>query len=182
MESMEETSRMAETLKLHASGAIFTSTMFSMLVYPADSGLESWAFLEELQRPVVPGAALRFILRTPLPAPNTDDLDMQVKRNHISFREGEGNTSMVLRNLLGIEYSRLVKQTNPRVTEKANNFFLLFPESAKLEYNIIFKFLEEHQADIYTWQTDGAWDYFCNNIEAGVILVSLLGLPVDGFA
>ena len=185
-QSIEEISRLAEMLKLHGSGGIFTSAKFSLLIYPVDSGLESWDFLGQSQPPVVPGAVLRFVLRTPLPAPTLDDLDMEVKRNHFSFREGEGNANMVLRNLLGIDYVRLVKQTNARVTENSNNFFLLFPETAIRDYHIIFKFLEEHHANIYTWQTDGAWDYFCNHIDAGVILVSLLDglldVPVNGLS
>lgn len=177
---MEQIARMAETLKIHASGGIFTSGKFSMLIYPVDSGLESWDFLNESQSPIAPGAVLRVVVRTALPAPSPVDLDMQAKRSKISFREGEGNTSLVLRNVLGIDYERLIKQPNPLLTEKSNNFFLLFNETAKREFHIIFKFLEEHQANIYTWETDGAWDYFCTQMDAGVILVSLLNFLIHG--
>lgn len=148
-----------------------------MYAYPTDCVLENWAFLDEVQAPAIPGAFLRFVLRNPLPVHDASEVDLEVKRNPVFVPEGEGTTSMVLQSLLGIEYARLIRQTTPEATAKSNNFFLLFPETAKPEYHVIFKFLEEHQANIYTWQTDGAWDYFTNHVDNGVILVSAL-IPV----
>lgn len=167
--------QVAETLKLHASGAIFTTPYFTMLMYPSDCILENWAFLDEVQAPMIPGAFLRFVLRNPLPAHDTSEVDLEIMRNQVFVPEGEDTTSIILHSLLGIDYNRLIQQTRPDLTPRSNNFFLLFPETAKPEYHVIFKFLEEHQANIFTWQTDGAWDYFCSNhVEAGVILVSAL--------
>lgn len=148
-----------------------------MFMYPTDCVLENWTFLDEVQAPIIPGAYLRFVLRNALPVHDTPEVDLGVKENQIFFPEGEGTTSMVLQNLLGIKYTRLITQTSPDLTAKTNNFFLLFPVTAKPEYHVVFKFLEEHQANIYTWQTDGAWDYFSTHVEYGVILVSAL-LPV----
>lgn len=164
--------QLAETLRLHGSGAIFTTPFFTMFLYPTDCVLENWTFLDEVQAPITPGVSLRFVLRNPLPVHDTSEVDQEVKRNPIFIPEGEGTASMVLHSLLGIEYTRLIRQTNPESTARSNNFFLLFPETAKPEYHVIFKFLEEHQANIYTWQTDGAWDYFSNHVDNGVILVS----------
>lgn len=146
-----------------------------MFLYPSDCVLENWAFLDEVQAPLIPGAYLRFVLRTPLPAHDTSEVDQEVQRNQLFIPEGGGITSMVLHSLLGIEYTRLISQPNGEVTAKSNNFFLLFPETARPEYHVIFKFLEEHQANIYTWQTDGAWEYFSSQVDAGVILV---GAPI----
>ncbi|MCJ1462323.1 hypothetical protein MMC07_000923 [Pseudocyphellaria aurata] len=171
-----QTSRMlkqvAETLKLHASGAIFTTPYFTMFMYPTDCVLENWAFLDEVQAATIPGSFLRFVLRNPLPAHDTSEVDLEVMRNQVFVPEGEDTTSIILHSLLGIDYNRLIQQTRPDLTPKSNNFFLLFPETAKPEYHVIFKFLEEHQANIFTWQTDGAWDHFCSNhVEAGVVLM-----------
>ena len=164
---------MAETLILQASGGVFNSREFSMLIYPVEPGLESWEFLGNVQVPVIPGVMLRFVLSKPLPTPEPEESRTELVRNRLSVRDGESSTSLVFRSLLGIEHARLIRQPISEPTVSSNNFFLFFSETAKREYQIIYKFLEEHQANIYTWQTEGAWDYFCNQIPTGVILVSM---------
>lgn len=164
---------MVETLRSQASCALFFSAEVCMLFYPSDSGLDSWEFLNERQPPIPEGASLRYMLRKPLPLPRPEHLDMPTQSDLVKIREGESNLSMVLRVVLGIEYDRLIKQTNPKMTGKSNNFFLFFI-GVERERRIITRFLEEHGANIYCWDTEGAWDYFSNHVDAGVILVSSL--------
>lgn len=166
----------ALTLRLNASGAIFNCLYFSLLVYPIEGAAESWDFLNdvlELQQGQMAKqeVALRLVMRKPLPVYDPM-VDANIQGNQISIREGEGAYNMVLRNLLDIDYVRLTKHSVSRDTASGNNFFLLFPETAKREEYIIYKFLEENHANVYSWQTDGAWDYFVTYVLSGSVLVS----------
>lgn len=177
---MDKLRQWALTLRLNASGAIFNCLYFSLLVYPIEDAAESWDFLNnvlELQQGEMAEkeVVLRVVMRKPLPVYDPM-VDMNIEGNQISIREGEGAYSMVLRNLFDIDYLRLIKYTVPRDTASGNNFFLLFPETAKREEYIIYKFLEENHANVYSWQTDGAWDYFVTYIFSGTILVSTVSL------
>lgn len=177
---MDKLRQWALTLRLNASGAIFNCLYFSLLVYPIECAAESWDFLNdvlELQQGeiVEQEVVLRLVMRKPLPI--YDPLaDRNIQGNQISIREGEGAYSMVLRNLLDIDYVRLTKHTVSRDTASGNNFFLLFPETAKREEYIICKFLEENHANVYSWQTEGAWDYFVTYVLSGSVLVSTVSL------
>lgn len=177
---MDRLRQWALTLRLNASGAIFNCLYFSLLVYPIECAAESWDFLDnvlELQHGemVEQEVVLRLVMRKPLPI--YDPLvDRNIQGNQISIREGEGAYSMVLRNLLDIDYVRLTKHTVSRDTASGNNFFLLFPETAKREEYIICKFLEENHANVFSWQTEGAWDYFVTYVLSGSVLVSTVSL------
>ena len=167
---------MAEMLRLHASCAVFNHANFSLLIYPVDAGLESWSFLNHGHPNIPDGAALRFTLRKPLFQPDETDMDVMAQMESVSLREGENNISMLMRDLLGIEYQRLIQQINPELTATSNTFFLFFI-GAEQEYRIMYKFLEAQGAKIFSWDTEGAWDYFVKEIEKkvierGVILVS----------
>lgn len=111
-------------------------------------------------------------MRKPLPPQHDIDNDAIAQLSNPSIREGESNTSLLVRTLLGIEYDRLIKQPSSEMTARSNNFFMFFID-AEQEYRIMYKFLEEHGAKIYSWDTKGAWDYFVNKVEHGVILVSV---------
>ena len=163
---------MAETFKLHVACAVVSFPSFSLLIYPVDAGLESWNFLNHGQLNVPDGTALKFLMRKPLPPQHDIDNNVMAQLSSPSIREGESNTSLLVRTLLGIEYDRLIKQPSPEMTARSNNFFLFFI-NAEQEYRIMYKFLEEHGATIYSWDTEGAWDYFINKVEHGVILVSV---------
>lgn len=176
---MDKLRQWALTLRLHASGAIFNCLYFSLLVYPIECA-ESWDFLNnvlELQQGEMTEqeVVLRLVMRKPLPVYDPM-VDMNIQGNQISIREGEGAYSMVLRNLLDIDYVRLTKHTVSKDTASGNNFFLLFPETAKREEYIICKFLEENHANVYSWQTEGAWDYFVTYVLSGSVLVSTVFL------
>lgn len=164
---------MAETLKTQASSAIFYSEKFSLIFYPADSGLESWDFLNNLQPPVPEGTLLRFVMRKPLPPPPPDpvELDIMGKETLLLSSENKSNINFVFEEILGIEYERLVKQPNPKKTAESNHFFLFFV-GVENEFSLMCRFLAANKAKIYSWDDEGAWDYFCAHIETGVILVS----------
>lgn len=177
---MSKVRQWALTLRLNASGAIFNCLYFSLLVYPIECAAESWDFLSnvlELQQGEIAEreVVLRVVMRKPLPIYDPT-VDMNIQGNQISIREGEGAYSMVLRNLLDIDYVRLTKHNVSRDTASGNNFFLIFPETAKREEFIICKFLEENHANVYSWQTDGAWDYFVTYVLSGTVLVSTVSL------
>lgn len=176
----------ALTLRLNASGAIFNCLYFSLLVYPTECAAESWDFLNnvlELQQGEMAEqeVVLRLVMRKPLPAYDPM-VDINIQGNQISIREGEDAYSMVLRNLLDIDYARLTKHILSRDTASGNHFFLLFPETAKREEYIICKFLEENHANVYSWQTEGAWDYFVTYILSGSVLVSTVSLKKYTFS
>jgi hypothetical protein len=163
---------MAEILKSQASGAIAYAEKFSVLIYPTNSGLESWDFLNELQPRVPEGTLLRFVIRKPLPPPEPAEVDLTGSEKLLLLTDGESNISTVFRHVLGIEYERLIKQPTPEKTAESNNFFLFFIGVEK-EFFLMCRFLSAHGAKIYSWDDEGAWEYFCNHVEAGVILVSL---------
>lgn len=149
-------------------------------MYPIEDAAESWDFLNnvlELQQGEMAEqeVVMRVVMRKPIPVYDPM-VDMNIQGNQISIREGEGAYSMVLRNVFDIDYQRLIKYTVPRDTASGSIFFLLFPETAKREEYIIYKFLEENHAIVYSWQTDGAWDYFVTYISSGTILVSTVSL------
>ena len=166
---------MAETLKTHASAAIFYSEKFSLIFYPNDAGLESWDFLNNLSAKVPDGTLLRFIMRRPLPPPPPDPVGFDSTGNKAlisSSSEVKSNINFVFQEILGIEYERLIKQPTPEKTAKSDHFFLFFVGVEK-EFSLMCKFLVANGAKIYSWDDEGAWDYFCNHVETGVILVSL---------
>lgn len=165
---------MAETLKTQASAAIFYSEKFSLIFYPNDAGLESWDFLNKLSAPVPEGTLLRFVMRKPLPPPSPDpiEFDNAGKQTLFSSLEGKSNINIVFQEILGIEYERLIKQPTPEKTAKSDRFFLFFVGVEK-EFSLMCKFLAANGAKIYSWDDEGAWDYFYAHVDTGVILVSL---------
>lgn len=162
-------------LKSQASAAIFYSENFSLVIYPNDAGLESWDFRNNLQRPVPEGTLLRFMMRKPLPPPppppDPVDFDSTGKETLLSSSESKSNINIVFQEMLGIEYERLIKQPTPERTAKSDHFFLLFVGVEK-EFSLMCRFLAANGAKIYSWEDEGAWDYFCAHIETGVVLVS----------
>lgn len=161
---------MAEMLKLRASCAIFSHTSFTLLIYPINAGLESWDFLNFGGPNLPDGAMLKFLIRKPLPLSDVTEIEVEMRRRQISIRHGESNVSILVRNMLGIEYERLIQQPTPELTAESNNFFLFFI-NADLEYRIIYKFLQSNGGRIFSWDTEGSWDYFVSHVENGVILV-----------
>ena len=167
--SFEQLCDLAETLKSRASGALVFCERFSMLIYPCDSGLESWDFLNNLYPPIPDGASLRFVLRTPLPPPSPRIFPPSGQEKLLLPSDGESNIGAVFRNLLGIEYGRLIKR--PNLEKIADHFFLFFIGVEK-EFSLMCRFLAAHGAKIYSWDDEGAWAHFCNHVDTGVILVS----------
>lgn len=186
---------MAETLKVHVSGALLLSNEFSMLVYP--SGSEDWSFLDDKLPACPPETVLRFVIRQPLPelmkeepqkplSGSTDEpdkrspglaedepIDITAVRSTVSIRDGEGNINSVFREVYNVEYSRLVAPTTLAKTTEMHSFFLIFPPSKEAERDLLVQFLEHNKAnDTFDNETSGAWDYFSNHVDAGVIIVS----------
>lgn len=165
---------MTETLKTRASAAIFYSEKFSLIFYPADAGLETWDFLNNLSAPVPEGTLLRFVMRRPLPPPPPDPVEFDITGNEtlLSSSEGKSNINFIFQEILGIEYERLIKQPTPEKTAKSDHFFLFFVGVEK-EFSLMCRFLAANGAKVYSWDDEGAWEYFSTHVETGVILVSL---------
>ena len=188
---------MAETLKTHVSGALLLSNEFSMLVYP--SGSDDWSFLDDELPACPPETVLRFVIRQALPelmkvesqhslsgsteepgerspiSAEDEAIDISTVRSTITIPDGEGNINVVFREFYNVEYSRLVAPITQAKTTEMHSFFLIFPPSKEVERDLLVRFLQHNKAnDIMCNETKGAWDYFSNRIDAGVIIVCQL--------
>lgn len=176
---MAAINRLLETLKLHVSGGLIHLDNVTILLYPANS--EEWYFLDGTLPAVPPNVSIRALFRDSMKsiidAPK-EDRDQPLRRKiekrlakkgteiHIP---GESNINTIMRVLYEIEYPRLIK------SPECAKFFLLFPKERKSEYDLVVKFLGANGAlEIYTYnedETDAAWDYFYQFIEAGAMIV-----------
>lgn len=113
-------------------------------------------------------------MRKPLPRPPPDpsEFDIRGKEALLSSSEGKSNIDKVFGEILGIEYERLIKQPTPEKTAESASFFLFFVGVEK-EFSLMCRYLAAHGAKIYSWDDEGAWDYFCTHVETGVVLVSI---------
>ena len=162
---------MAESLKLYASAAIHFAEKFLLVIYPVDAGLEAWEFMPK-QNPLPDGVVLRFAMKKPLDPLIARSNVAKRTENYGSSKDSE-NIDLIMRSMLDIDYDRLVKQQSQSRSDRSNNFFLLFVH-VPLESRLMTRFLREHGAKVYSWDSEGAWEYFCNHVDAGVILVGLL--------
>jgi len=190
---------MAETLKIHASGGLFMTKKFTILIY--FSGSEEWTFLDDQLPTCPPEAVLRFVMGNPCPGlmkdesqkPLSDSTEQELRNvlpgsieNElqkplpaltselpvVSVRDGESNINAVFRNMYNVEFSRLVAPATLAKTTEMYNFFLIFPPSKETERDAIIDFLQHNKAtEILSYETKGAWNYFSTRINAGVIIV-----------
>ena len=165
---------MGEILRLHESGGLFFTPAFTMLIYPA--GAEVWRWIDD-RFPNHPATktTLRIVLRTPIPELRSSNPFTVQSISPPLTMEDEMGTNALFRRLFGIEYARLVPQTNSRNKAKhPDNVFLMYPAEDRDEHDVLVKYFEYNNAIIYTSQTPGAWDYFVGHVDAGVLLVGSL--------
>ena len=174
----------SETLRLNVSGALFLGDDFTMVVFPI--GTEDWAFLER-HMPAMPLAGLRCVVRSPIQHVVTDDLHNTVgmikerrsrKGQEISLEAGELAINVIMRNLYGIDYPRLIRQSNRDQDRMGRIFYLIFPKERRDEQELILHFLKANGAvEVYSYDedvNDGTWEYFYRNvINNGVIIVNV---------
>ena len=143
-----------------------------MFIYPGNDS--RWKFLHDGSPQIPPDAILRFVLQDPID-PNMlqkPEPTLNIQCETVSIRLNESDINSVFRNMYGIEYSRLIEQSDPGKSAKSNNFFTIFTPGTEDEEDLMLAFLEENGADIYRYQEEGAWDYFSKNVDYGVVLVS----------
>lgn len=164
---------MGNKLRMHDSGGLFFTPAFTMLIYPA--GTESWRWIDDRypNRPTTT-TTLRIVLRTPHSELHTINSAAAQLISTPLIMEDETGTNALFRRVFGIEYVKLVPQTNNRNKVKhPDNVFLMYPAEDKDGHDVLVKYFEHNNAIIYTLQTPGAWDYFVGHVDAGVLLVSL---------
>lgn len=160
---------MAENLKIRAAGGLFFTKHFMMIIYP--TGVGAWGFLDGIPGGTSTEACLRFVMRSPVAHMLEDDPEFAASDQQMTIQDGEGSINAMFRNILHIEYSRLMPQVANQSDDSSKSFFLVFPPSHEDEHDLTVKFLETNDATIYSSNTLGAWDYFCNYVNVGVVLV-----------
>ncbi|KAL9116512.1 MAG: hypothetical protein Q9187_006963, partial [Circinaria calcarea] len=162
---------MGEILKIHNSGGLFFTPAFTMLIYPA--GAEVWRWIDDrFPNHPTTKTTLRIVLRTPIPELCSSSPATVQTISPPLIMEDEIGTNALFRRVFGIEYARLVPQTNSRNKAKhPDNVFLMYPAEDQDEHDVLVKYFEYNNAIIYTLQTPGAWDYFAGQVDAGVLLI-----------
>lgn len=160
---------MAENLKNRVAGGLFFTKDFMMIIYP--TGVGAWSFLDGVPGGTSTEASLRFVMRTPVPHMLAEEPDFATLDPQHTFLDEESGVNVIFRNIFHIEYSRLIPQVAHQPDDIPKSFYLIFPQSYKDEHDLIVKFLEANDATIYSSNTPGAWDYFCNYVSVGVVLV-----------
>ena len=162
----------------HASGALFFAENFTLLLYPASC--ISWEFLDRgfSSNSPPPEAKLRFAMLSPWP-----HFRQSLHVDHGSAPELSGEADLrlapinaVLQRHFGMDFRKLVAQPMDKDGSKAKQtkaFFLIFPPSAQDEFDIVVDWLQTNgPLNIYNYSDQGTWEYFQQNIEKGVIIVS----------
>ena len=181
--NLADINEISETLRLHVSGAIYLGDHFTMVVFPI--GTEDWAFLEQYMPPIV-NVGLRCIIRSPIQHVVTNNLHNTVglineqqagKGQGISREPEEPAINVIMRDLYGIDYLRLTRQSNRDKDQTTHIFYLIFPKERRDEQDLILHFLDANgAAEIYSYDediNDGGWEYFYRNvINNGVIIVN----------
>lgn len=101
------------------------------------------------------------------PAPTQMDLDPP-NMNIDSVLSATTDLDTVFRKNFGISFARLIAKKDKQST---NIFYLLFPFSARPECDLIVRYLEAHNAVIYSNRLQEDWERFARTVTAGVILV-----------
>lgn len=136
-----------------------------------------------------------------------DEIKTYIRENPIQPDEKSINT--VFRDMFEIEYGRLIAQNGQQKDPAADVFFLCFiPQGCELyepdfvkrmalrtrtseEHDFFIEFLEANGAEeVYSMQdkgsidvqSNGAWDYFINNVKSGQVIVSPTLVPVSCIA
>ena len=98
------------------------------------------------------------------------------KGKQFTFVTNTPSISSVMHNVYNIDYQRLIRQQNEDKTRLSNRFFLIFPKDRKDEQDLVTQFLDANgAAEIYAYnehKSDGSWEYYRNNVQEGVIIVS----------
>ena len=168
---------MADTLRMHDSAGLFISPDFSMIVYP--TGSESWRFFDECFPLHSPSPALRFIMRTTIPQISSIYQPTLSMESTPLIMEGESGANALFRECFDIDFQKFLPQVNKNKSEQPNTFFLMYSPIAQEEHDVLVKFLTANNATIYSRQTPGAWDFFSNQVRAGVVLVRLHSASFD---
>ena len=155
-----------------------------MVVFPI--GSEDWAFLEQ-HMPAAPPVGLRCIIRSPIQHALTDAHNDTVglmkesqlgKGQEITLEAEEPAINVIMRNLYGIDYPRLIRQSNQGKDQTGHVFYLIFPKERRDEQDLIVHFLNANGAvEVYSYDeniNDGGWEYFYRNVtNNGVIVVNI---------
>ncbi|KAL8790857.1 MAG: hypothetical protein Q9195_006182 [Heterodermia aff. obscurata] len=167
---------LSETLKLNVSGAIYLGDHFTMVVFPI--GSEDWAFLEQ-HMPALPPVGLHCIIRSPIQRAVADNLYGTVgvgKGQKITLETEEPAINVIMRNLYGIDYFRLIRQPNQVKEQVDHVFYLLFPKERRDEQDLILHFLDANGAvEVYSYDEDinnGSWEYIYRVVTHNCVIIA----------
>lgn len=169
--------KVSGVLAEHASGGLFFAEQFTLLLYPSNCIV--WEFLDQGFRNVgidaPPEARLRFAMLGPWP-----QLRQSIQER--AYRPRETGSVMklqdppinaIMQDQFAMQYQRLVTQSYESATQQTKSFALIFPPSAQEEFEIVVQWIRSHgDSAIYRCEDTGAWDYFYQTVEKGVIIVS----------
>lgn len=167
----------SEILAEHASGGLFFAKEFTMLLYPASC--VGWEFLDGGFPSVPPDTKLRFAMFAPWPQvrPNIDQTSLKAVTPIKGLGVQELPINTVLRNQFGLDFHRLVAQSNDKdggKTQNTNTFFMIFPPAAQEEFELIVKWIQANRsATIYQHEDRGTWEHFHKSVDLAVIIVSV---------
>ena len=174
--NVQNVDALSQTLADHASGGLFFADYFVMLIFPANCII--WSFLDKGLPQVPNEASLRFAMLTPWPRPKVNEtLDLAIAElKHLTLRRSKP-ISITVKSQFGLEYSRLVAQPSDPSESKnraSSRFFLIFPPNAQEERDLLVDLIQANgAAEFYLYEDPGAWIYFIEHVENGVIIVSL---------
>lgn len=156
----------AKTLVFHASGTLFFTKLFTLLLYPVATS--DWKFLDDS----VPSSALDAPLRFAMRVANLDlmKLTEALIPAQMSSPEPSGDIEGIFRKRFSIEFAKLIPYAANR-KEVQRPFFLMYPPSHEAERDLFRKFLEFNGPKIYTTAQQDSWDRFQKENETGVVLV-----------
>ena len=160
---------LADVLKLYASGGVFFTPNFAMLIYP--SGTDTWEIFDKRFTQDSPRAALRFIIRTPIRGFVSGNMGISSLESADCTMETEPAANTLFRKHFNIEYNKLLPPNSDRRQQEV--FFLMYRPDDQDEHDALVKFLEANNAKIYSSLTPGAWDHFANTVDHGILLVCL---------
>ncbi|OCK85322.1 hypothetical protein K432DRAFT_421915 [Lepidopterella palustris CBS 459.81] len=162
-ESALDVERYADFLKMDSSGGVICNTEFTMVIFPTQQ--DRWDFLRKDGQPIYSHLCkLRFHIIGPIPQPLTSDLtaaSLELSTSAIYVKH-------MFRVNLGVDPDRIFAWLDGKQCER--KVFLMFdPDEHGEELEMVTRFLQEEQAEVYHSGIPGSWELF-RTFKSGVVM------------